>query len=124
MVDNSLQSPISNPQSPILLLTGAPGWLGDVFLAQVPQSPLGGRWRVRCLLQNTMTLERVLAWRFKHPEVSEAVKGDLCDPASLQAACAGLDGGCVLHAAGMIHPRRVADWYRINRDGAVNLGRA
>ena len=102
-----------------LLVTGAPGWLGDALLAQLPRT-----FHVRCLFQSRLTPERLMAWRLKHPEVTETVSGDLSDAESLRVACANMQGGSVLHAAGIIHPRRTCEWYQVNRDGTLRLAQA
>ena len=102
-----------------ILVTGAPGWLCDALLPKLP-----GSANIRCLIQSTYGDEPLKAWRAKHPEVSEIVRGDLGDAPSLLAACEGLRGGAVIHAAGVIHPRTTSDWYRINRDGTLALARA
>ena len=43
------------------------------------------------------------------------VWGRLEDPIAMDAATAGCD--FVLHAAGLLHVRRTADWYRVNTEG-------
>ena len=106
----------------MLLITGAPGWLCDAVLAQLALT----KTPVRCLVQSSLNSSTLGAWRQKHPEINEIVSGDLQDTASLTAACAGneMKGGSVLHAAGIIHPRRTSDWYAVNRDGSLKLARA
>jgi nucleoside-diphosphate-sugar epimerase len=49
------------------------------------------------------------------------VEGDLTDAASLQAFFAGARGAVLLHVAGVIHPRRSADFERVNVQGARNV---
>jgi nucleoside-diphosphate-sugar epimerase len=101
-----------------VLVTGAPGWLCDALLPALRAGP------IRCLLQTGLAPQKVDAWRAGHPEVAEVRGGDLADGGSLEAACIGLEGGAVLHGAGVIHPKRTRDWYRINRDGTLKLARA
>jgi len=101
-----------------LLVTGGPGWLCDALLPKLDGA------NIRCLVQRALAPVRLAAWRKEHPEVAETVSGDLLDAASLEAACAGMDGGAVLHAAGVIHPRRTREWYAVNRDGTLALARA
>jgi nucleoside-diphosphate-sugar epimerase len=95
-----------------LLLTGAPGWLGDALLPK-----LGALGELRCLVDRSIPAERA-------PVVGNCVRGNLADEASLALACENMAGGAVVHAAGVIHPRRTSDWYRINRDGTLALARA
>lgn len=98
------------PSYPRILLTGSPGWLGDALLPK-----LQALSDVRCLV---------------HPSVPSSntsrviIRGDMVDPAIQSAACKGLEGCAVVHSAGIIHPRRTGDWYRINRDGTLGLARA
>ncbi|MCY3020322.1 MAG: NAD-dependent epimerase/dehydratase family protein [Planctomycetota bacterium] len=108
----------SSLTSQALLVTGAPGWLCDALLPRLAGA------RVRCLIHRSLPDARVAAWRKEHPEVTETAPGDMLDPASLKAACQGLGGGMVLHAAGLIHVRRTRDWYAVNRDGTLALARA
>ena len=57
------------------------------------------------------------------PDNIESVHtGDIRDPAVAADAMQGID--LVLHAAGILHPRRIADLYAINRDGTAHLARA
>ena len=79
--------------------------------------------QIRCLIQRSIPAQKIDAWRAAHPEASEIAAGDMLDAKSLESACANLSGGSVLHAAGIIHPRKPADWYAINRDGTLSLAK-
>jgi nucleoside-diphosphate-sugar epimerase len=106
-----------------ILITGAGGWLGrrlarvvarqeilaEVF-ANVPK-PVA----VRVL---TLPGEEVRALEELGMEV---FRGDLRNPADCARFCEGAKDSILLHVAGMIHPRRVREFYEINRDGTRNL---
>jgi nucleoside-diphosphate-sugar epimerase len=51
----------------------------------------------------------------------EMVKGDLSDPASLAEFMKNAGGAVLFHCAGLIHPRRVSELYRVNAAGTENL---
>jgi nucleoside-diphosphate-sugar epimerase len=94
--------------TPIALVTGAPGWLGTRLvetlvhgLPEVPSlaAPLGER-RVRCLVlkgSDVTPLKKI------GPRV-EIVEGDLKDQASVEALVADARGATLFHSAGIIHP--------------------
>ena len=92
-----------------LLITGYPGWLSNRFLNTLHLYPHGFR-SVRCLSQQEAPLP--------FPDC-EIVKGDILDPGSLEKAVRGCEA--VLHTAGILHVRRIRDFYAINRDGTKNL---
>jgi len=100
-----------------VLITGVPGWLTEAFLDSLAKEPLHDLPRVRCLVQrggpSAVTLQR------RYPSDYEYFTGDLLDPESLVPALE--DVTAVLHAAGIIHVRRTADWYRVNWQGTTNL---
>ncbi len=102
-----------------LFVTGAPGWLCDVVLPQIARQFPGAN--IRCLVQSSLSPQRVESWQREHPEVAAVFAGDLADENSLHKGCENLDGGSVLHAAAVIHPRRTRDWYAINRDASIKL---
>ena len=52
----------------------------------------------------------------------EIVRGDLRDSDALRAAVQGVDS--ILHAAGVVHVRRIRDWYDVNTGGTQALARA
>ncbi len=106
-----------------LMLTGAPGWLCNSILAQLGGA-LPSLTRVRCLLQPGISDVSLNQWRRKHPSVTEISIGDLLDSASLRAACDAMRGGVILHAAAIFQPRRIRDYYAINRDGTLALASA
>lgn len=103
---------------PLAVVTGAPGWLGTSLVERL----LGGAsyeardtppYAVRCIVQpavDATELERMGA---------EAVRADLRDPRALSGACA--DADLVIHAAGIIHPRRIQDLYDINTGGTRHI---
>ena len=110
-------------ETPTVLVTGAAGWLGlglvnalarglpDVPALKEPQAE-----RIRCLVlpEDTAHL-RAMA---PHVELCE---GDITAPASLHDFFTGAEGAVLYHCAGIIHPRRVADFIRINTQGSVNV---
>ncbi len=100
-----------------LLMTGAPGWLGDVVLAQLAAGGMDSQARLACLIQASMPPER----HASHAEVTTLFRGDMRDFASLAQAVPFAAGGVLLHGAGLIHPRRTQEWYTINRDGTLKL---
>lgn len=73
--------------------------------------------RVRVLVlpgQDATTLKRL-------SDRIEVVNGDLRNPADSARFCEGAKGAILFHTAGIIHPRRVREFYEINRDGTIHL---
>ncbi len=103
-----------------ILLTGAPGWLGnrclEVFLngyhgegSALPAAEF------RCLVLPGTDLS---SFRKIYP-VAEIAEGDVRDPSSLKKAVQGIDA--VVHLVGVIHPKKVLDWTQINAEGTRHL---
>lgn len=111
-----------------LVVTGAAGWLGrrlvDTLLHGLADHPElaspDAAARVRALVrpgEDASTL-RGLSDRV------EVIEGDLTRPADCARLMAGTTRAVVFHVAGVIHPRRVSDFYRVNLDGTRHLLRA
>lgn len=105
---------------PVRLVTGVPGWLGTRFV-QVLVNGFGGEGPVqpsrtiRCLVMDHADVKPL-------NDVSseiEVVKGDLRSPESLAAAVEGVE--TIFHLAGVVHAKRLADFYAINTQGTRNL---
>ncbi len=93
-----------------LLITGYPGWLTTRFLETLGEYPQDFS-SVRCAVHPDMLPKLVRTW--------ECVPAELGDRDALRAAARGCD--TVLHAAGVLHVKRVPDFYRINSDGTRSL---
>ena len=109
----------------LVLVTGATGWLGSRLVESLvrglpehealrePQRDL----RIRVLLlpgQNATALRKL-------SDRVEIVTGDLRNVEDCVRFSAGAKDATLFHTAGIIHPRCVSEFYRINRDGTVNL---
>ncbi|HNX96884.1 MAG TPA: NAD(P)-dependent oxidoreductase [Candidatus Aminicenantes bacterium] len=109
---------------PPVLVTGAPGWLGTRLvqllssgLPDLPGQEPPFTDRVRCLC---------LPGSDDHPLrapgiEAEVVRGDLRNPEDATRFCAGAAGTTLFHCAGIIHPKRIRDFYDINLQGSKNL---
>ena len=96
----------------MILVTGAPGWLGT----RLVETLVADRLPVRCLVHPSADLTAMGSM----PGVAY-VTGDVTDPASLDRFVDGARGATLFHCAGVIHPRRVADFYAVNTEGTRQL---
>jgi nucleoside-diphosphate-sugar epimerase len=103
-------------ESKIVLITGANGWLGSRLVGLLLPEIADGS-RIRCLIlpgQNADSLKKISGQ-------IEIVFGDIRNSSDCEKFCANAQGAILFHTAGMIHPRRVREFYEINRDGTANL---
>ena len=104
------------PAPDVTVVTGAGGWLGTALMHALTDG--GGGWgrtgTMRPLVTNRIEFER-LRQLGQHVQ---PVIGDITKPSTLEALVAGCSGEIdVIHTAGVIHPRRVADFDTVNHHG-------
>ncbi|MDB6121962.1 MAG: NAD-dependent epimerase/dehydratase [Pedosphaera sp.] len=114
-----------NSQTNQVLVTGALGWLG-ISLVQALVKGLADQealkeprpdLRIRCLIlpgQDGSELRKI-------SDRIEVVTGDLRNASDCARLCADAKGAILFHTAGIIHPKKAAEFYQINLNGAVNL---
>ena len=91
------------------LVTGAPGWLCN----QLVEEMCNRKINTRCLVlkgMNTEYLEKLCV---------EIVYGNVLDYNSLLSATEGIDK--VIHAVGIIHPKKAKTFYQINTQGTKKM---
>lgn len=101
----------------MLLITGANGWLGLGLADFISKSGMAANRKIRALVlpdSDTSKLKTVLTG-------AEIYEADLRNAGELTDFFDGAKGGTAIHTAGVIHPRRVADFFAINRDGTSRL---
>ena len=107
--------------APSALLTGAAGWLGGRVAAALttglPEAgPLAtGGLRVRALVPAEEDVSQL------REQGVELVTGDIRDMETVRAFVTGSEGCVLIHLAGIIHPRTVAQFEAINTQGTINL---
>jgi nucleoside-diphosphate-sugar epimerase len=109
----------------IALVTGAAGWLGSRLVGAlvhgIPECdglPIPDpQLRVRCLAlpgEDAALIEEL-------GDRVEIVRGDITRAEDCARLCDGARGAVLFHIAGIIHPRRRAEFYRVNVDGSRNV---
>jgi nucleoside-diphosphate-sugar epimerase len=103
------------------IVTGAAGWLGRALLDQLlGDGPNGRAGNIRALV--TAGDDRAA---LPASDRLDVVVGDVRRPAGVADLFAGLVGTVdVIHTAGVIHPRRTADFTEINARGTHVVARA
>lgn len=109
-----------NDEPTTTVVTGGSGWFGRSFLSAIAEArpgtgPVRRDGEVRVLVPTPADVGPVLE---ALPRARVHV-GDVTDAATLERLLAGAEGASVVHAAGVIHPARVADFDRVNRGGAA-----
>ena len=93
-----------------LVVTGAAGWFGSALLDR-----LGDSADVRVLVHSPADVPTVLA---RMPGARVQV-GDIADPQVVADLFDGVGSCEVVHAAGVIHPRSVSEFERVNAVGSA-----
>lgn len=112
-----------HPNLDQMLITGAGGWLGKRLVGKIATRDFGAAVLAhlprsvssRCLVlpgENSDALRAMGA---------EVVEGDIRDSQDCANFCQGAEGAILLHAAGIIHPRRVKEFYEVNTLGTQNV---
>jgi len=108
-----------------VLVTGAMGWLGsrlvESLVSGLPEheatrEPLQDL-RIRCLVLAGQDALRLAGLSSR----IEVITGDIRSPADCARFCQDAAGAVLFHTAGIIHPKRVSDFYSINVEGTRNL---
>jgi nucleoside-diphosphate-sugar epimerase len=114
-----------NLNTKFVLVTGAAGWLGsrlvESLVRGLPEhdelkSPAADL-RIRVMLlpgQDAAPLKKI-------SDHIEVVTGDIRNAADCARFCADANGAILFHTAGIIHPRKVSEFFAVNRDGTTNL---
>jgi nucleoside-diphosphate-sugar epimerase len=109
----------------LALVTGSTGWLGKRFVRLLAARDidhdalreLPSNLRLRCLVMPGESTAELTAMGSN----VEVITGDVRNPADCARFVEGATGAYLFHTAGIIHPKRVNEFYRINVDGTRNV---
>jgi nucleoside-diphosphate-sugar epimerase len=107
----------------LTIVTGGGGWFGRAYLAGIAAGggdelgPIERSGSVRVLVQQPADVEAV------HQILprAEIHVGDISDASVVDRLFADAQGASVVHAAGVIHAKKVADFERVNVGGTTNV---
>ena len=114
-----------NSKLQTVLVTGATGWLGsrlvESLVRGLPDHPAlrepNNDLRIRCLVLPGQDASRLK----KLSDRVEVFEGDIINHRFCREFCEPGAGGVLFHTAGIIHPKRVSDFYDINVTGTERL---
>jgi nucleoside-diphosphate-sugar epimerase len=113
-------------RSPIII-TGVSGWLGSRFLYALMnglpeyQVPSELKHRKISVLTNMMNCRDLSNKNETNQNPVKCIYGDLENKESLLPLFENAQGGIVVHIAGVIHPKNVQEFYRVNVDGTRHM---
>ena len=101
------------------VVTGAAGWLGQALVARLAAD--SRRSAIRVLVQRA---DEAAVFARLGRDVQVTV-GDIAERRTVDALLDGCGSDCdIIHTAGVIHPAKVADFYRVNADGTRHVAEA
>ena len=108
----------------MILITGANGWLGLNLVNSIYKGRTA-KWgqgpdKIRAFILRGTDKHKLLEIA---PDV-EIVEGDLNDEKDVKQFLQDVEQAYLFHTAGVIHPKRTSEFYRINRDATKNLLKA
>ena len=115
----SAASLILDSPPPVLAITGGAGWFGQALLHALVD-PLSewhrdGTIRVLCKSDQDAAVVARISKRIV------IVRGDITEARALSALVDGDEEVDLIHAAGVIHPAAVAEFFAVNTDGTVAI---
>ena len=111
---------ISLPDATVV--TGAAGWLGTGLVNAFTIGDRARAGRLRLLVRDAAEATALEAMASGTACRVEVVIGDLTAATDVERLFADLDGAVdVIHTAGVIHPRTVADFDAVNHRGTANV---
>ncbi|MGE3671069.1 MAG: NAD-dependent epimerase/dehydratase family protein [Polyangiaceae bacterium] len=121
---SAAETPELAPLPAHVIVTGASGWLGrrlvSALLKGLPGvAPFDAAPALQAVIVGIHTHDTPLP-EWGDPRV-RVVRGDLRDSAYAAELCQGASGALLFHTAGLIHPRRVKDFYAVNTQGTAGL---
>nr|MBA3972025.1 NAD-dependent epimerase/dehydratase family protein [Bacteroidota bacterium] len=100
-----------------LLITGFPGWLGNRMIDILMNGDRFGNHAVQRKIR--VLVQPHFKGMISLPENYEIVYGDIADKESLRNALQNVKA--VYHLAGVIYPKNIKSFYRINYEGTKNI---
>jgi nucleoside-diphosphate-sugar epimerase len=101
----------------MILITGANGWLGLGLAEWISKQKNEQTSEIRALVLPNSDSQKLRAIL---PNV-RIFSGDLSNGSGLVDFFDGAEGARLIHTAGVIHPKKVQEFYAVNRDGTSRL---
>ncbi len=119
MADTPTTRPTRRPVPAVTVVTGAAGWLGRGLVARLAADPQ--RERLRLLVHSGAEAAQVRAELGDRSGV-DVVIGDIAKADTALRLLHGVGPGAdVIHTAGVIHPKKVRQFFEVNAAGTRHL---